>query len=65
MASAIIQSADGTPPIPAALVMIENRHTHERFVKLLRNANIELDEATTRVLIDDQHRPPFVAVSDG
>jgi len=35
----------GTPPIPAALVMIENRQTHDRFVKLLRNANIELDEA--------------------
>lgn len=35
----------GTPPIPAALVMIENRATHDRFVKLLRNANIELDKA--------------------
>jgi two-component system cell cycle response regulator len=35
----------GTPPIPAALVMIECRSTHDRFVKLLRNANIELDEA--------------------
>lgn len=35
----------GTPPIPAALVMIESRATHERFVKLLRNANIDLEEA--------------------
>jgi diguanylate cyclase (GGDEF)-like protein len=32
------------PPHPVALVMIESRPTHERFVKLLGNANIELDE---------------------
>jgi two-component system, cell cycle response regulator len=35
----------GAPPIPAALLMIESKATHERFVKLLRNANIELDVA--------------------
>ena len=35
------------PPHPVALVMIESRPTHERFVKLLGNANIELDEVAT------------------
>jgi diguanylate cyclase (GGDEF)-like protein len=32
------------PPHPVALVMIDSRPTHDRFVKLLGNANIELDE---------------------
>jgi diguanylate cyclase (GGDEF)-like protein len=34
-----------TPPFPAALVMIEAPVVRERFTKLLRNANIEIDEA--------------------
>ncbi|MEP7245009.1 MAG: diguanylate cyclase [Gammaproteobacteria bacterium] len=34
-----------TPPSPAALLMIQSTVTRERFAKLLRNANIELDEA--------------------
>jgi diguanylate cyclase (GGDEF)-like protein len=34
-----------TPPSPAALVMISNASVRERFAKLLRNANIEIDEA--------------------
>jgi two-component system, cell cycle response regulator len=33
------------PPHPIALVMIESHATRDRFVKLLANANIELDEA--------------------
>jgi two-component system, cell cycle response regulator len=34
-----------TPPLPAALVMIDTPAVRERFAKLLRNANIEIDEA--------------------
>jgi two-component system cell cycle response regulator len=35
------------PPSPLALTSIESRATRERYVKLLRNANIELEEAET------------------
>jgi diguanylate cyclase (GGDEF)-like protein len=34
-----------TPPFPAALMMIDAPSVRERFVKLLGNANIEIDEA--------------------
>ena len=34
-----------TPPLPAALVMIDVPAVRERFTKLLRNANVEIDEA--------------------
>jgi diguanylate cyclase (GGDEF)-like protein len=34
-----------TPPLPAALVMIDAPAVRERFTKLLTNANIEIDEA--------------------
>lgn len=33
-----------TPPMPAALVMIDAEGVRDRFAKLLRNANIEMDE---------------------
>ena len=36
-----------SPPIPVALVMIESQATRERFLKLLRNANIDVEEAST------------------
>jgi two-component system cell cycle response regulator len=35
------------PPTPVALLMIDSSTTRERFAKLLRNANIEIDEADT------------------
>ena len=35
-----------TPPSPVALLMIDNPLVRERFGKLLRNANIDIDEAT-------------------
>jgi diguanylate cyclase (GGDEF)-like protein len=34
-----------TPPAPVALVMIHDASTRERYVKLLRNANIDVEEA--------------------
>lgn len=34
-----------TPPLPAALVMVDAPAVRERFTKLLTNANIEIDEA--------------------
>jgi two-component system cell cycle response regulator len=34
-----------TPPLPAALLMIESSSTRERFEKLLSNANIEIEAA--------------------
>jgi two-component system cell cycle response regulator len=37
-----------TPPIPVALLLIGSRSTRERFVKLLRNANIDIEEAQDR-----------------
>ena len=36
-----------TPPAPAALLMIDAPALRERFSKLLRNANIEIDEASS------------------
>jgi len=34
-----------TPPLPVALVMIESTSLRERFVKILHNANIEVEQA--------------------
>jgi diguanylate cyclase (GGDEF)-like protein len=36
-----------SPPIPVALVMIEAQATRERFLKLLRNANIDVETVST------------------
>jgi two-component system cell cycle response regulator len=36
-----------TPPAPAALLMIDASSARDRFAKLLRNANIEIEEASS------------------
>jgi len=47
-ASAMSSIMRRMPPQPVALVMIEAHPAHERFVKLLGNANIDIDEAHDR-----------------
>src|SRR5262245_25847351 len=47
-ASAMSSIMRRMPPHPVALVMIESAPAHERFVKLLGNANIGIDEAADR-----------------
>src|SRR5262245_8890978 len=47
-ASAMSSIIRRMPPQPVALVMIEAQQAHERFVKLLGNANIDIDEARDR-----------------
>jgi diguanylate cyclase (GGDEF)-like protein len=45
--SAMSRIMGRSPPIPVALVMIESQATRERYLKLLRNANIDVEEAPT------------------
>lgn len=46
-----------TPPSPTALLMIDNPSARDRFAKLLRNANIEIDEAeSVRTALDRLER---------
>ena len=47
-ASAMSSIMRRMPPHPVALVMIESPAAHERFVKLLGNANIEIDVVPNR-----------------
>jgi diguanylate cyclase (GGDEF)-like protein len=55
-----------TPPLPVALVMIESASLRERFVKILHNANIEIEQAQTRqsALASLESRIPALLFTD-